>query len=101
VLLLPLPCLAVKPDGVQRGLVGEIIKRFEAKVCCYMLKAGSRLQDGLSSTCASCQTGCKHATCTHEPHAHVQAVHPVLVDVVEMYTSVPATPAPPMILFSM
>jgi len=23
--------IAVKPDGVQRGLVGEIIKRFEAK----------------------------------------------------------------------
>lgn len=24
--------LMIKPDGVQRGLVGEIIKRFEAKV---------------------------------------------------------------------
>lgn len=23
--------IAVKPDGVQRGLIGEIIKRFEAK----------------------------------------------------------------------
>jgi len=23
--------LAIKPDGVQRGLVGEIIRRFEAK----------------------------------------------------------------------
>lgn len=23
--------IMVKPDGVQRGLVGEIIKRFEAK----------------------------------------------------------------------
>lgn len=23
--------IAVKPDGVQRGLVGEIIKRFEQK----------------------------------------------------------------------
>ena len=23
--------IAVKPDGVQRGLTGEIIKRFEAK----------------------------------------------------------------------
>lgn len=23
--------IAIKPDGVQRGLVGEIIKRFEAK----------------------------------------------------------------------
>ena len=23
--------LAIKPDGVQRGLIGEIIKRFEVK----------------------------------------------------------------------
>lgn len=23
--------IAIKPDGVQRGLIGEIIKRFEAK----------------------------------------------------------------------
>ena len=23
--------IAIKPDGVQRGLVGEIIRRFEAK----------------------------------------------------------------------
>ena len=23
--------IMIKPDGVQRGLVGEIIKRFEAK----------------------------------------------------------------------
>ena len=23
--------IAIKPDGVQRGLVGEIIKRFESK----------------------------------------------------------------------
>lgn len=50
--LTPLPCVAnvhfshgfvdimIKPDGVQRGLVGEIIKRFEAKgyvrVCCLL-----------------------------------------------------------------
>lgn len=25
--------IMIKPDGVARGLVGEIIKRFEAKVC--------------------------------------------------------------------
>lgn len=24
--------IAIKPDGVQRGLMGEIISRFEAKV---------------------------------------------------------------------
>jgi nucleoside-diphosphate kinase len=29
--------IMIKPDGVQRGLVGEIIKRFEAKG--YSLKA--------------------------------------------------------------
>ena len=23
--------IAVKPDGVQRGLIGEVIKRFESK----------------------------------------------------------------------
>lgn len=23
--------IAIKPDGVQRGIIGEIIKRFEAK----------------------------------------------------------------------
>jgi len=23
--------IAVKPDGVQRGIIGEVIKRFEAK----------------------------------------------------------------------
>ena len=25
--------IAIKPDGVQRGLVGEIIKRFEQRGC--------------------------------------------------------------------
>lgn len=26
--------IMIKPDGVARGLVGEIIKRFESKVLC-------------------------------------------------------------------
>jgi len=25
------PCLQVKPDGVHRGMVGDIIKRFEQR----------------------------------------------------------------------
>ncbi|CAD7684080.1 unnamed protein product [Nyctereutes procyonoides] len=28
--------IAIKPDGVQRNLVGEIIKRFEQKVSCLI-----------------------------------------------------------------
>lgn len=28
----PTPDIMIKPDGVQRGLIGEIIKRFEQKV---------------------------------------------------------------------
>ena len=38
--------IMVKPDGVQRGLVGEIIKRFEARgykmVACKMCKVSFR-----------------------------------------------------------
>ncbi|BAI88169.1 MULTISPECIES: nucleoside-diphosphate kinase [Oscillatoriales] len=41
--------LAIKPDGVQRGLIGEIIKRFEAKgftlVGLKMMKASRQLAE--------------------------------------------------------
>ncbi|XP_067663526.1 nucleoside diphosphate kinase B-like [Haliotis asinina] len=37
--------IAVKPDGVQRGIVGEIMKRFESRgyklVACKMMKAST------------------------------------------------------------
>ena len=33
--------IMIKPDGVQRGLVGEIIKRFEQRgyKCAHLLRA--------------------------------------------------------------
>mmetsp|Transcript_17860 Transcript_17860/g.24798 ORF Transcript_17860/g.24798 Transcript_17860/m.24798 type:complete len:155 (+) Transcript_17860:52-516(+) len=40
--------IAVKPDGVQRGLVGEIIKRFEVKG--YKLMALKLIQPTLEQT---------------------------------------------------
>lgn len=43
--------IAIKPDGVQRGLVGEIIKRFEQKG--FRLVALKFLQVCLRSSCGS------------------------------------------------
>lgn len=45
--------IAIKPDGVQRGLIGEIIKRFEMKgfklVGMKMLEVRDVLSNGLFS----------------------------------------------------
>lgn len=45
--------IAIKPDGVQRGIIGEIIKRFEMKgfklVGMKMLEVRDVLSNGLVS----------------------------------------------------
>ena len=48
--------IMIKPDGVQRGLVGEIIKRFEQKG--FKLVAMKFMQVGLNVNLVTISTSC-------------------------------------------
>lgn len=45
--------IMIKPDGVQRGLIGEIVKRFEQKG--FTLRAMKFLQVREHTTCSNVQ----------------------------------------------
>ena len=57
--------IMVKPDGVQRGLVGEIIARFERKGYKYV-----QLSERVGRWMNACLPACMHACASLPPHPH-------------------------------
>lgn len=56
---------AIKPDGVQRQLVGEVISRFEKKgYKLVAMKVGARLLDTTNDAAQSENSG-RHSRVTH------------------------------------